>query len=111
MLQADLNLEYHVAVELRKAIAACESANSGGAVAKNAPHRDVAVKFLEYLSSDEAQIYFANGNNEWPVVKSAFDKSPVVELLGKFKAENVPISTIGKNQIAAQKLLDRVGYK
>lgn len=84
---------------------------SGGAVAKNAPHRDAAVKFLEYLSSDEAQTYFANGNNEWPVVKSAFDKSPVVELLGKFKAENMPISTIGKNQIAAQKLLDRVGYK
>ncbi|WP_151634234.1 Fe(3+) ABC transporter substrate-binding protein [Noviherbaspirillum aerium] len=84
---------------------------SGGGVAKNAPHRDAAVKFLEYLASDEAQGYFANGNNEWPVVKSAVAANPALESLGKFKAENVSIATIGKNQIAAQKILDRVGYK
>ncbi|MFX7329112.1 extracellular solute-binding protein, partial [Acinetobacter baumannii] len=44
---------------------------SGGGVLKTAPNKDAAVKFLEYLASDEAQAYFANGNNEWPVVKSA----------------------------------------
>lgn len=84
---------------------------AGGGVAKNAPHRDAAVKFLEYLASDEAQGYFANGNNEWPVVSSAVAKNPTLESLGKFKAENISIATIGKNQIAAQKILDRVGYK
>jgi iron(III) transport system substrate-binding protein len=84
---------------------------SGGGVAKNAPNRDAAVKFLEYLASDEAQTYFANGNNEWPVVASAVVKNPTLESLGKFKTENISIATIGKNQIAAQKILDRVGYK
>ena len=84
---------------------------SGGAVAKNAPHRDAAIKFLEYLASDEAQAYLANGNNEWPVVPSAVAKNPTLEAMGKFKAENVSIATIGKNQIAAQRILDRVGYK
>jgi iron(III) transport system substrate-binding protein len=84
---------------------------AGGALAKNAPHREAAVKFLEYLSSDEAQGYFANGNNEWPTVVTADVKNPVLESMGKFKTENVSISTIGKNQIAAQKILDRVGYK
>jgi iron(III) transport system substrate-binding protein len=84
---------------------------AGGAVAKNAPHREAAVKFLEYLSSSDAQGYFANGNNEWPVVSTEVEKNPVLESMGKFKAENVSISTIGKNQIAAQKILDRVGYK
>ncbi|MEN3296233.1 MAG: iron(III) transport system substrate-binding protein [Burkholderiales bacterium] len=84
---------------------------AGGAVAKNAPHRGAAVKFLEYLSSSDAQGYFANGNNEWPVVSTEVEKNPVLESMGKFKAENVSISTIGKNQIAAQKILDRVGYK
>lgn len=84
---------------------------SGGGVAKNAPHREAAVKFLEYLASDEAQGYFANGNNEWPAVKSATATNPELESLGKFKAENVSIATIGKNQIAAQRILDRVGYK
>jgi iron(III) transport system substrate-binding protein len=84
---------------------------AGGAVAKNAPNREAAVKFLEYLSSDEAQGYFANGNNEWPTVVTADVKNPVLESMGKFKTENVSISTIGKNQIGAQKILDRVGYK
>lgn len=84
---------------------------SGGGVAKNAPNRDAAIKFLEYLASDEAQAYFANGNNEWPAVSSAAVKNPALESLGRFKPENISIATIGKNQIAAQKILDRVGYK
>ncbi|GAB3544185.1 Fe(3+) ABC transporter substrate-binding protein [Noviherbaspirillum agri] len=84
---------------------------SGGGVAKNAPHPEAAKKFLEYLASDDAQAYLANGNNEWPVVASAVAKNPALESLGKFKAENISIATIGKNQIAAQRILDRVGYK
>jgi iron(III) transport system substrate-binding protein len=84
---------------------------SGAGVAKNAPNREAAVKFLEYLASDAAQEYFANGNNEWPVVASATAKNPTLDAMGKFKEENIPVSTIGKNQIAAQRILDRVGYK
>lgn len=84
---------------------------AGAGVAKNAPHPEAAKKFLEYLASDEAQGYFANGNNEWPVVITAVAKNPALEALGKFKAENVSIAAVGKNQIAAQKILDRVGYK
>ena len=84
---------------------------AGGGVARNAPHREAAVKFLEYLASDEAQEYFANGNNEWPVVPSATTKNPVLQAMGTFKAETVPISAIGRNQITAQKILDRAGYK
>jgi iron(III) transport system substrate-binding protein len=84
---------------------------SGGGVAKNAPHREAAVKFLEYLASDDAQAYLANGNNEWPVVASAVAKNPTLEAMGKFKTENVSIASIGKNQIAAQRILDRAGYK
>jgi iron(III) transport system substrate-binding protein len=84
---------------------------SGGGVAKNAPHKDNAVAFLEYLTSPKAQAYFAEGNNEWPVVKNAVTNNPALAELGTPKAENVPIATIGKNQIAAQRILDRVGYR
>jgi iron(III) transport system substrate-binding protein len=84
---------------------------AGGGVARYAPHRDAAVKFLEYLASDEAQSYFANGNNEWPAVPTAVAKNPALESLGKFKAENISIAVIGKNQITAQKIVDRAGYK
>lgn len=84
---------------------------AGGGVAKNAPHREAAVKFLEYLASDEAQAYFADGNNEWPAVKKVHVKNEALESLGSYKMENISIAAIGKNQIAAQKILDRVGYK
>jgi iron(III) transport system substrate-binding protein len=84
---------------------------AGGGVAKNAPHSQAAVQFLDYLASDSAQEYFANGNNEWPVVKSVKIENEGLKMLGPFKAENISIASIGKNQIAAQRLLDRVGYK
>lgn len=84
---------------------------AGGGVAKNAPHREAAVKFIEYLASDSAQLNFAEGNNEWPAVPSVKTTNATLESLGKFKAENLSIATIGKNQVSAQKILDRVGYK
>jgi iron(III) transport system substrate-binding protein len=84
---------------------------AGGGVAKNAPHSKAAIQFLEYLASDSAQEYFANGNNEWPVVKSVKIENEGLKILGSYKAENISIAAIGKNQIAAQRLLDRVGYK
>ncbi len=84
---------------------------SGGGVAKNAPNKANAIAFLEYLSSPSAQTYFANGNNEFPTAKGTTLNNPALTSLGKFKQEEVAVSTIGKNQIAAQRILDRVGYK
>ena len=84
---------------------------AGAGVLKNAPHRENAIRFLEYLAGDQAQAYFANGNNEWPAVKGAVAKNPELESLGAFKADPLPIATLGKNTPAAQKLLDRAGWK
>ena len=84
---------------------------AGGGVAKNAPHPQAAIQFLEYLASDSAQEYFADGNNEWPAVKSVKINNEGLKLLGSFTAENISVAAIGKNQIAAQRLLDRAGYK
>jgi len=84
---------------------------AGGGKAKNAPHPKEAVLFLEYLASNSAQEYFANGNNEWPAVPSVTVQNPALKLLGNFQSEKVSVSAIGKNQIAAQRLLDQAGYK
>ena len=84
---------------------------AGGAVARNAPHRAEAVQFLEYLSSPDAQKYFADGNNEWPVVKEARVTNPALERFGNFKRESVPVSNIGMNQVKVQQMLDRVGFR
>jgi iron(III) transport system substrate-binding protein len=84
---------------------------SGGGIASNAPNKASAIKFLEYLASDSAQQYFANGNNEWPVVKSVKTSNEALNKLGNFKQENISIASIGKNQIYAQKILDRASYR
>ena len=84
---------------------------SGGGMLKHAPHKEAAVKFLEYLASNEAQVYFADGNNEWPVVASVATNNPALKSLGSFKAETLNIAAIGNNQPTAQKIFDRVGYK
>jgi iron(III) transport system substrate-binding protein len=84
---------------------------SGAGVLKNAPHRDAAVKFLEYLASDEAQRYFADGNNEWPAVASVQFANPAFAPLGQIKVDQLNVAVLGRNQPASQKLYDRVAWK
>jgi iron(III) transport system substrate-binding protein len=84
---------------------------SGGGVVSNAPNREAAIRFLEYLASDSAQTYLADGNNEWPVVQGAVAKNPTLESLGKFKADTTPIASVGRAQVTAAKIIDRVGWR
>lgn len=84
---------------------------AGVAIARHAKNRDAAVKFIEYLASDSAQVYFADGNNEWPVVANVKVANPALSALGDFKTETIPVSVVGMNQIKVQQMLDRVGYK
>jgi iron(III) transport system substrate-binding protein len=84
---------------------------SGAGVLKHAPHRANAVKFLEYLASDDAQRYFADGNNEWPVVPSVRVNNPALAQLGAFKYDPLNVAALGRNQPASQKLYDRVAWK
>ncbi len=84
---------------------------AGGAIARHAPHRDAAVKFLEYLSGESAQRYFADGNNEWPAVAATRISNPALDALGRFKSEQVPVSVVGMNQVRIARMLDRVGYR
>jgi iron(III) transport system substrate-binding protein len=84
---------------------------AGAGVAKNSKNREAAVRFLEYLASDSAQGYFAEGNNEWPVVASVKLDNPALRMMGDFKSETVPVAAVGVNQVKVQQMLDRVGYK
>ncbi|MCB1894899.1 MAG: Fe(3+) ABC transporter substrate-binding protein [Zoogloeaceae bacterium] len=84
---------------------------SGGGMLKHAPHRQAAVKFLEYLASDEAQAYFANGNNEWPAVPTVAISNPALDSLGKFRSDDLNVGLLSKTTAEAQKIYDRAGYR
>ncbi len=82
---------------------------SGAGVAKYSPNKENAIKFLEYLTSPEAQNYFANGNNEYPVVGKA--DNAALRNMGEFKRDSLPMDMVGKNYAAAAQIFDRAGWK
>ena len=83
---------------------------SGGGVAANAPNRDNAVRFLEYLASDSAQEYFSAGNDEYPAVPGVAI-SPSVARLGMFKPDDVNLAEVADNIAEAQRIFAEVGWE
>ena len=84
---------------------------SGAGVLKHARNREAAVKFLEYLAGESAQRYFADGNNEWPVVTGVAIDNPALKALGEFRADTVDLKKLAKNTAKAQMIFDRAGYR
>ena len=83
---------------------------SGGGVAANAPNRDNAVAFLEYLASDSAQEYFSAGNDEYPAVPGVA-VSPSVEALGEFEPDDVSLPAVADHIAEAQRIFNEVGWE
>jgi iron(III) transport system substrate-binding protein len=83
---------------------------SGGGVARHAEHKDAAMKFLEFLTTPEAQQIFAGANNEYPAV-TGVEPPSLVKSYSNFKADPVPVSSYGPRQAEAQQLLDRAGWR
>lgn len=83
---------------------------SGAGITAHAKNRANAVKFLEFLSSPEAQQMFADLSFEYPANPQA-GIHPVVARWGTFKQDDVNIAAAGEFQAAAVKLADRAGYK
>jgi iron(III) transport system substrate-binding protein len=83
---------------------------SGAGVAKYAPNKENAIKFIEFLLSPKAQDLFANGNFEYPVAKGV-KKNDVVSSWGTFEDDNISINTMGKYNINAVKIFDKAGWK
>ncbi|SPJ26573.1 Fe(3+) ABC transporter substrate-binding protein [Falsiruegeria mediterranea] len=83
---------------------------SGGGVAAHAPNKENAIKFLEYLASDQAQQYFSGGNDEYPAVPGV-GLSDTVAKLGHFKPDDVSLSAVAKNIPTAQKIFDEAGWR
>ncbi len=85
--------------------------NIGGAgVAANAPNRDHAVRFLEFLASDQAQELFAAANFEYPVVEGVSRHESLAEW-GELNFDQLGVEALGRNNPDAVRLADRVGWR
>ncbi len=83
---------------------------SGAGVTAHAKNGKEALKFLEWLSGDEAQNLFADINMEYPV-NPKVKPDPMVAAWGTFKHNYINVSKAGELQGEAVKLMDRVGYR
>ena len=83
---------------------------SGAGVTAHARNRDQAVKLLEFLASDQAQRWYAETNNEYPV-NPAIPPSVTLQSWGTFKADTLNVAKLGALNAAAVRLMDRAGWK
>jgi iron(III) transport system substrate-binding protein len=83
---------------------------SGAGVIATSPNQDNAIAFLEYLTTDQAQAYFALGNHEFPVVDGV-KMDPILTEWGPFATDQINAAKYGENSAEAVKLMDRAGWK
>jgi iron(III) transport system substrate-binding protein len=83
---------------------------SGGGVARHAPHPENAIALLEFLSSDEAQALFAEGNKEYPV-KPGVPAPKELQAFGEFTPDTLNLSLLARNNAQAVKLMSSAGWR
>jgi iron(III) transport system substrate-binding protein len=81
---------------------------SGAVLAKNAPHKENAMKLLEFLASDKGQEMYAEVNNEYPV-KDGVAWSELVKSWGTFKPDPISLNEIAALRKTASEMVDKVG--
>ncbi len=83
---------------------------TGAGVAANAPHREAAIAFLEFLATERGQTLLTDATKEFPMVEGT--PLPLgLETLPEFIASDVPMLKLGENQSAAQTAYDKAGWK
>lgn len=83
---------------------------SGAGVAAHAPNAENAIRFIEYLTSAEAQTYFAGGNYEYPI-NSEVELPDILMEFGDFESDAVNVAAYGRNNPDALRLMDRAGWR
>ena len=80
---------------------------SGGGVVKFSKNKEIAINFLEFLVTDQAQVMYGDVNFEYPINnKSKLPKR--LKALGIFKEDNLLIEKIAKLAPKAQEIIDKV---
>lgn len=83
---------------------------SGGGVVTHADNVDGAIKFLEFLTSEEAQTIFPTASAEYPIVPGT-EWSPRQKSWGTFKADDTSLSRIGQLNAEAIRSFNRASWE
>ncbi|MEM8739726.1 MAG: Fe(3+) ABC transporter substrate-binding protein [Planctomycetota bacterium] len=83
---------------------------SGAGVLKTAPNPQNAIRFIEYLTTADAQRQYALANHEYPVVEGV-ELTEVLKGFGTFKSDELNAAELGHNNRAAVRVMDRAGWR
>ncbi len=83
---------------------------SGAGVTLHAKHPEAAERLMEFLVNAESQTWYAEVNNEYPVVADA-EISDLLKSFGEFKGDSLNLNRLGENNRAAVQLMDRAGWR
>lgn len=83
---------------------------SGAGIAANSPNRENALRFIEYLATEEAQQLYSIANNEFPILEN-MELPGVLGEFGPFDSDAVNVTSYGENNPIAIRLMDRVGWR
>lgn len=83
---------------------------SGAGVARYAPNKENAIRFIEFLVSKEAQDVFANLNYEYPVNPDV-EPATLLKEWGEFKEDTLNLTKLGENNKKAVVIFDEAGWK
>ena len=82
---------------------------SGVAIARYAPNKANAMKFIEWMAGEKAQQMHANMNFEYPV-RAGVPINPTIAAFGTLNADPMPLSSVADKSKAAANLVDKVGF-
>ncbi|MGB3148477.1 MAG: Fe(3+) ABC transporter substrate-binding protein [Paracoccaceae bacterium] len=82
---------------------------SGVAMTHAAPHREAALKLMEFLSSDAAQKIYAETNHEFPV-NPTVPRSALVESWGPFTPDTADLAELARLRPTALRLMEEVQF-
>ncbi|MEQ9402940.1 MAG: Fe(3+) ABC transporter substrate-binding protein [Cyclobacteriaceae bacterium] len=82
---------------------------SGIGITKYAPNKDNAIKFIEYLTSEEIQKIYAKESFEFPVNMNVAPDSTIAEW-GNFKIDNLEYAKDTELNQEAVKIFEEVGW-
>ena len=83
---------------------------SGVAVTKSSKNKKEAIRFIEFLTDEDNQRIFSEANYEYPLDYNN-SKSKIHLKWGRFKADNIDLTILGKNNAEAVKIFDLAGWE
>lgn len=84
---------------------------SGAGILKNAPNKDNANSFIEFLISKRVQKYMIDKSYEYSVLNDVAPSSEIAGFGTNFKEDQTSVRSFGELNPYAVKLMDRSGWK